>query len=446
MNVTVENLGPCKRLVRVELDVAAVDAAYDETTRAVQKEAHMPGFRPGKAPAHLVIRAYGSTIDEETRKKLARTSYDGALKEKQLRPVGQLDFEEVQFEKGKPYQIALTMEVEPEFEVPEYKGLKLTRPMMAVPESDVDRALDILRDQRAAYLDVERPAKEGDFLVVNYSSTSEGKPLTEFAPTARGLTEKKGHWFHIQPSEDKFLPGFTEKLVGVAKGEQRNVEIEFPADFIPKELAGRKAVFEVHVLLVKERTLPELNDQFAQWLGAQDVAALRTGVRRDLEQQLNYRIKQGVRDQIVAQLLAKAEFDVPESVLEGHTRKVVFDLVAENQRRGVAREIIEKEKEAIYTHAKQAARNKVRAAFILGRIGTRENIRAQNEELAHQVTAMAQQQEVKPEKLFRQMQEDGRLTQLVEEITNIKVLDFIELNAKIEETLPTPPAEGESQG
>src|ERR1041385_7005497 len=262
VNVAVENLGPCKKLLRVEVDAPAVDAALEEITRDFQKQVRLPGFRPGKAPRHLVVRAYAPQIDEEAKRKLVAEGYRQAIADQKLRVVGEPDIEEIQFAKGQPLQFAVTLETAPDFELPEYQGLPVKREMSVVTEDDLERALNVLREQRATYLDVARPVQEGDYVVVNYTGSCDGKPITETAPTARGLTEKKGFWLHVQ--KDSFIPGFTEQLIGARAGEKRTVTVDFPAQSVPAELTGRKGVYDVEIVQVKEKSLPEANDEFAR--------------------------------------------------------------------------------------------------------------------------------------------------------------------------------------
>src|SRR5947207_9629616 len=177
VNVTVENLGPCKKLLRVEVDAPAVDAAMEEITRDFQRQVRLPGFRPGKAPRHVVVKAYAPQIDEETKRKLVAEGYRQAIADQKLRVVGQPDIEEIQFAKGQPFQFAVTLETAPDFELPEYKGLPVKREIAVVTEDDVQRALNALLEQRATYLDVARPVQDGDYVVVNYTGTCDGKPI-----------------------------------------------------------------------------------------------------------------------------------------------------------------------------------------------------------------------------------------------------------------------------
>ena len=435
MNVSVENLGPCKKLLRVEVDAPAVDAALEEITLDFQKQVRLPGFRPGKAPRHLVVKAYAPQIDEEAKRKLVAEGYRKAISDQKLRVVGQPDIEEIQFSKGRPFQFAVTLETAPDFELPEYKGLPVKREMAVVTEEDLERALNVMREQRAVYMDEAREVKEGDFVVVNYTGTCEGKPITDTASTARGLTEKKDFWLHV--TKDSFIPGFTEQLVGAKAGEKRTVNVDFPAEFAARELSGKKGVYEVEVVQVKEKVLPELDDAFAKSYGAEDMAKLRAGVRTDLQNELNYKIKRNVRDQLVRELLKRVNCELPESIVLSETRNVVYDIVRENQQRGVSKETIEQQKDQIFSVANNSAKDRIKAAFVLGRVAEQEGIKADQKEVTQRILMLAQQYQIKPEQMVKQLRDRNGFAEIEEQIISAKVLDFLELNAKVEEDLPT---------
>ena len=438
MNVTVENLAPCKKLLRVDVDAQAVDAEFDTITRDFMKLARLPGFRPGKAPRHLVAKAFGSQIEDEVKRKLISDAYRKAVTDQKLHVVGQPDVEEIQFGKGQALQFAATLETAPDFELPEYRGLPLKREVRMVTPEDIERALLVLREQRATYLDVARPVQEGDFVVVDYRGTCDGKPLTELAPTAQGLTEKTDFWLHV--AKDAFIPGFTDQLVGAQAGEARTVAIDFAADFVTPQLAGRKGVFEVQVKQVKEKSLPEPSDDFARSFNAENVERLREGVRKDLENELDYKLKRALRDQIMRELLGRVSCELPESVVLKVTRNVVYDLVRENQQRGVSREAIDKQKDQIFSFANSSAKERVKAAFVLGRIAEKEGLKADAKEVTQRILVLAEQYQIKPEKMIQQLRERNGIAEIEEQIVTAKVLEFLEQNAKIEDVLPGAPA------
>jgi len=434
VNVTVENLAPCKKLLRVEVDAAAVDAEFEKTTREFMKIARLPGFRPGKAPRHLVIKAYTAQIDEEVKRQLISDSFRQAVSDQKLHLVGQPDIEEIQFGRSQALQFAATVETAPEFELPEYQGMPVRREVRIVTDEDIERALGVLREQRAVYTDVARPVQDGDFVVVNYTGTSEGKPITELVPTARGLGEKKEFWLHV--AKDSFIPGFTEQLVGAQAGEKRTVTVTFPADFVTPQLAGKPGAFEAEIVQVKEKTLPELNDELAKSYGAENVERLREGVRKDLENELKYKTKRTTRDQLMRELLNRVNFDLPESVVLNETRHVVYDLVRENQQRGVSREAIDQQKDQIFSFATHSAKERVKAAFVLGRIAEKEGLKAEPKEVTQRILVLAEQYQIKPDQLIKQLQERNGVAEIEEQIVTSKVMDLLEQHARFEDVLP----------
>ncbi|MFM1941915.1 MAG: Trigger factor [Verrucomicrobiota bacterium] len=434
MNVTLEHLGPCKKLLRVVVETDAVEAVFDTVTKDYVKYARLPGFRQGKAPRHLVAKAFDDRIKEDVRRRLVSDNLRKALEGEKLHVVGAPDVEEIHFAKGEQFQFAATVETAPEFELPEYSGIPLKKEVRSVTEEDINRAVELLREQRATYVDVERAIQEGDFAVVDYKGTCEGKPITEWAPTAKGLTERQDFWLQITP--ESFIPGFTQPLVGAKAGDVKTVELQFPDDFVAKEVAGKQGVFEVTVKFVKEKALPELNDEFAQAYGAENVDTLTQGVRRDLENELSYKLRRSTRGQLEKTLLERVQCELPESVVERETRNVVYNIVRENTERGVAREVIDQQKDQIFTHASSSAKDRVRLAFILGRIAEKEGIQATREEISQRIMYLAHQYNMKPEKLVKQLQERGGIEEIQEQIICNKVLDFIEEKAAIEEVLP----------
>lgn len=434
MNVTVEELAPCKKLLRVEVDAKEVDATFETVTKEFLRHGSLPGFRPGKAPRDLVVRTYGPKIQDEVRRKLLPDAYKRAMEEQKMRAVVSPDIEEVQFGQGQALQFTATVEIEPTFELPDYKGLAVKRENRIVTDEDLAKAMDVLRDQRVTYLDVTRPVQKGDYVVVNYEGTCEGKPISEMTDGAKGLGGQKNYWMAIET--DFFLPGFTDHLVGAQAGEKRQVTATFPAGFVVPELVGKQGTYDVEIIQVKEKLAPEVNDEFAHSLGAKSVEDLRTGVRNDLENDLKLKLRRQVRDQLVGLLLGRVSCDLPDALVQYETRNVVYDIVRTNQERGVTKEAIDQRKDEIYSVANNSARDRVKATLIFRRIAEKESISVNEKEILQRVSAMAQQNQVKPEKMLKQLEERGSLVQIHQQILAGKVLDFLELHALIEEVAP----------
>ena len=439
MEVNITDLSPCKKQLRIEIDAETVNAKFDAVAKDFRRHAHLPGFRQGKAPLANVMRSYGDKIGEEAKRTLMSDSYAKALKENELRPVIMPEVEELQFGHGKPFQYLATLEVAPAFEMPEYIGIEVEKERRSVNDADIAKALDTLREQRVSYADMDRPVVEDDFIVVNFTGTIDDKPITDLIKVARGLTEQKNFWLH--KTQNPLIPGTVEALIGSSKGDKKTVTVTIPDDFVYEEIVGKEAKYEIEVVQVKEKSLPELDDKFAKGFGAESMDKLREGVESDLKNELEYSKKKSIRNQCVDKLLGAVNCDLPETIVNEATRAAVHNIVQQNHQRGVGKEIIEENKDKIYANAKTDAEVRVKANYILSKIAEKEGIKVTDQELSRQVAAMAAQQKVKPQKLAQQLKDNGTIYQVQEEIMNAKVIDLLEEKAKVTEIDPKPEAE-----
>jgi len=440
VNVTVENLAPCKKLLRVEVEAQKVDETFAAITKDVQRKVVLPGFRPGKAPAEIIQRRFDQQIQDEVKRKLISESFKQALREKEIEVLGAPDIEEIQFGRGQPLQFAATLETAPEFTLPEYKGLPVQLEPRAVTEADLERALTVLREQRATFNTVEHPLQTGDFAVVNYTGTCDGKPIIEIAPTAKGLSEQKNFWLEV-PSHS-FIPGFSDQLLGAKAGDKRTVQVDFPAGFVTPQLAGKKGVYEVELVEIKQKALPPLDEALAQAYGAANLEALRAGVRHDLEKELKSKQDRSIRAQVMAALFARVNFELPETAVARETRNVIDDILVANQKRGISREMIEKEKDQIFSAASHDAQQSIKAAFLLRNIAEKEDIKVSQAEIAERIVHLAKLYQIPPEKFAKDLQARDGMIQVYDQIMNEKVMEFLVQNARIHEVpVGTLPAE-----
>jgi trigger factor len=434
VNITINDLGPCKKLLRIELTEAEVEEKFVAVEAEFCKHANLPGFRRGKAPKPMVLRSYEKPILEETQHKVVGENFREAVKQKELAVYALLDVEEPHLERGKPAGFTATVEVMPQFDLPNYRGLVAKREDRGVGEADIDHAIEMLRARLATFQKIDRPAAEGDIVVVNYTGACDGKPIAELAPASRGLATQQNFWVEIR--ENAFLPGFAQQLAGATTGTKRTVQVDFPADFPTPAVAGKRGLYEVEVVEVKERILPALDDTFAKSWEATSVQTLREGVRQDLQNELNDKLNRSVREQIVRALLAPISFDLPESAVLAETRNVVYEIVRENQQHGVSKEIIDKNKDGIYGAANVAAKDRVKARFVFQKIAEKEGIKVAQNEFDARLFAMAKAMKMSPEKLFKELQERNGTDEVIRQILNEKVVDFLQLQAKIEDVAP----------
>jgi len=433
MAVTIENTAPCRRTLRVEVDANRVAGTRAEIIQEYRKHASIPGFRPGKAPEPMVEKRYAAEIDDEVRKRIIPDTYREAVAEQKLRIVGYPDVQNVNYQPGRPLTYTAAVDTAPDFTLPDYQGIAVKRKEKPVAEEDVNKTIDSLRDQQAEFADVTgRAIKTGDFAVVNYTGVADGKPIGELVPDAKTLGEHKDFWVLI--SSDAFLPGFCDQLLGAQVGEKRQVLITFPADFPQKSLAGKKATYFVDVVAIKEKKLPEVNEELAKKIGVESVEKLKEEIRKSLVAEHEAETTGEMRRQIIEHLLGKVEFDLPESLVAHETRSIIYDVVRENSLRGVTKDTLESKKDEIYGMAAQSAKDRLRTSFILDAIAEKEKITVSEQEMETRIAALAQRYRVTPERLKAQLDERGGLVEVEDQIRTGKTLDFLLANAKVETT------------
>ena len=248
------------------------------------------------------------------------------------------------------------------------------------------------------------------------------------------MTEQKNFW--VETGDNSFIPGFAAQLIGASAGDKRTVNVDFPADFVTRELQGKKGVYEVELVEVKEKVLPELNDEFAKKYGADDLEKLKAGVRTDLENELKHSKAKSIRGQVIKALMDKVNFDLPETAVANETRNVVYDLVRQNTQRGVNRDIIEQQKDQIYAAAAGNAKERVKLAFLVGKIAAQEKIQASQEDVIKRAQQLAMMYQMPFDQFIKDLQKRNGVNELYEQVMHEKVLELIEQSAVVTETAP----------
>jgi trigger factor len=431
MNITVEDVAPCKKRLKIEVPANRVKQAYDKVADDFQKEARIPGFRPGHAPRTVVLKKYHKDIESEAQRTLVPEAYQEAITEKKLRVISHPEIEDLKYQAGLSLSFSTVVELVPEFRLPEYKGLVLKKQETEVKDEDVDKALSSLADQRAKFDDApERPLAMDDFAVISYDGKLDGKPLLEIVNEAKNLAHNPNFWLWMRA--EGFLPKFAEQLVGLKKGEKRTVEVEFPADFPEATLAGKKAQYDVELKEIKVKIAPALDDAFAQDVAKMTFAELKTRIRENMEQEKKNQASGAARAEIVQKLISAIEFDLPPSAVDEETHATVYDIVAENQARGVPASVLEEKKDEIFHNAGRAARDSVKFKFIAARIAETEKIEITNEQLAQHLAFLAQREGITLEKMAERVRKNNAFGAIREQLLRQAVLDFLLKESKSE--------------
>ena len=415
-----------------------------EVRNVEQQQSNLSGYRKGKAPMAKVQAQFADQIESRVREQLLNDSYRKGIEDNKLRPILNPEVEEVNFKQGEALTFIATLEIEPAFDLPDYKGLPAERPKVEITDQHVESAIERLREGRAEYQDQDREVKDGDYVNVSFTGTSDGKPLTEFAPTARGMTEQKNMPLHVHADgeHDHFIPGFTKQLIGAKKDAQLTVEVTFPDEFNAQpKLQGIKATYEVTVGQVKEKVLPELDDEFAKGWEAESLEKLREGVRDDLEANQKGDANRLMRMQAQRAFAEKLDFDVPESVQQQEMHGAVNNMVRSRRSAGESEKDIEKAKDQITAEANAAAIDNLRWFFAHKRIAEEEKLEVGREEVIRVIAMQAQQTGKDPQQHIKELADNNQIGHIQNRLLEEKVIDLMAEHATITEI--EPPGEGE---
>jgi trigger factor len=439
MKVTIEQKETCIVDLHIELPPERFHTEWKEVGSEYRRLANLPGFRKGKAPLAIVEKKYGQDIEQEVTRKLLDAAVREAITEQKLAPVQSPNVREIKLEGDRSLRFTATVVTRPAVNLPDYKGLEVTVEKPVVEEKQVEEFLDGLRGDLADFKTVEgRPLAMGDFAVLDYEGSIEGKSLAETYPDLQPTyAGRKNFWIKLE--EDRPIPGLAAGITGMNPGETRDVTVSFPTEFGEEKLRGYKVSYKVTLHEVKERVLPPLDDDFAEKLSpGSTLEKIRETVRERLKANAEENFSRAVRAEVVKQLLEKVAVETPSTMVQQESTAILKEIIRENQQRGVSEEEIRSHQEELLGAAKQSAGEKVKLNFILGEIVSKEGIRVSREELAWRITNMAERYQMTPQKLLKELQKHRAIAGIEEEIALGKALDTVVSHARVNGEDPKP--------
>ncbi len=432
MNVVVEDTGTCRKKIGVEWNAERVQQDYDSVLAEFCKASKIKGFRPGKAPIKVIEKRYAKEIMDTVRERLVPAGYQQAIKDKNLNVVHVLDVSDVSLELGKPMTFTVSVEIVPEFELPEYKGISLERQKEEIPEEKVDETVLSIREQFASFDEVQgRSVQKGDLVQVDYEGVCDGTAIEEISEETKGLGARKEFW--VRADENAFLPEFAEGLAGAEIGEKRQIFVEFAKEFPVKDLEGKKATYFVDVKAIREKKLPDVDEDFLKRIGVDDEETLRTRIREDLQRGAEQREASRLRNAVVNYLLNAIEMDVPPTVVSRETQAIIQDIVRDNTSRGAKQEQLMEKKEEILEVATKNAAERVKAQFILDRIADQEKIEVPPQRFREHVDRLAGSYGMKPDALCAELKKRDAMDNVKNELRRSMTVDFLLESAAIKE-------------
>jgi len=437
MNITLETQPNCRAVIRVEIPPDVVKQERERVIASISRQARLPGFRPGKAPRAVVEKRYENEIKDELQEALVRRGYQEAAKRGDIDILGVLGVREQSLHADSSYSFALDVSTAPKFELPEYKGIPVKLPRIEVTDEDIDHELLHLREHHKTFLDVERGARTGDFVVLHATGSVDGTPVAEAHPDAPAFLKKiDGNWFELT-SDEQFLPGFFAALSGVRKDESRDVSVIIPDDFPFEALRGKTVVMAVRIEAVKEAQIPELDDAFARKINSEwTVGQLREEVRKGITHRREQSRDSAKASQVIAHLAEKLEFELPQDVVNREAQRRTNDIAMNAMRQGMAQEAIMGAQDQIVSAATQQARQGVKVNFILGEIARKENLPVRDEQIQRALAQIAVREKISAKKLMAEAQKTNLIERIRDDILLDNAVEFLKANATVEETEP----------
>ncbi len=425
MHVEVLQEPSWKRRIQIEVPADQVTREYDEVSRRFQRTASLPGFRKGKVPSSLVQKSFAGKIRQEVVNRLLDDAYRNAVREADINPISYPTIDKLEFNLGEPMTIHAIVEVKPELEFVDYKGMKLVRPPAATTDDDVDQALENLRERQAQYLCVEGRSAEADDMVI----------VDQEAHDEAGLKIPKGSGEDLAIPVGRRLtrPEFEEALIGAAAGDERKVQVDFPADADDPAFAGKSVTFTLFVKEVKLKELPELDEDFAAEIGDfETLDDLRSGVRADLERQAAQRAEESLRAQLVEILVERNPFDLPSAMVERYLDSVVESSAA--QARRDPREAARFDPDSVREQHREMAQRLIRKTLLFETIQRLESIVVSEEDLDEHVARIAEMSNLPPRKMRISLEKEGKLARLHDELLEEKTFGALIALAEVGET------------
>ena len=437
MIINLEKLPDCKALLRIEFPSEDTRAERNQIIKLFSKQAKIPGFRPGKTPANVIEKRFKSEIENEFEDRIVRKAIQKNNEENKIDIINIKEIRDQSHNSDGTYTATIELIVAPDFELTDYKGIEVTVPKTDVTDEQLEESLSQIRERFAHYEDVkDRGIQMGDFVVINYKGSVDGKAVGEVLPLAPAtLAQNTGFW--LKMDENSFLPGFCTPLIGLKENDTKSVNVTIPNDYEAEELRGQSLDYEVEIVEIKEQRLPELDDEFAEKIEpGKTLDQLKETLREQMQEQRKGYRQEMITNQILSKINSELEFELPQEIVMRETQSRVNDIFNSNTERGVSEEELVEHQEQIIESAGEQANNSVKTSFILEQIAEKEKIEVGQEEVLNRVNEIAARQKTSVKNLTKQLQKKNGFGRIINGLKIQKTLEFLRDSAVIKEVEP----------
>jgi trigger factor len=422
LSIEIKDITSCKRNLIVELPAETLDKEIHELAEKYAQRVQVPGFRRGKVPLSIIKQRFSAELRNDATQEVVQRSWKTAVEEHQLQPLDEPKLEHMDSQPGSPLKFTVSFEVLPPIEIKNYTGVRVDIQTPVVEDADVEKTIAALREQSALIVPVEgEPVRDGHLVTlrVDYELEGAGKPIHEDDVV-------------LVVGEDTAEKSFSENLLGAKSGEERSFEIRYPEDYHQKAFAGKLVRYTVQIKEIKEKQLPELNDEFAKDVaGHENLADLRTKIRKDLETRAELEANEKTKEQVLDQIVQSHAFEVPhclvQTELENRARRVARSLA----KQGVDLQKAAVDWDKIFEAERPRAEQAVRRMLVMDAIARQERLEVTENELDEEFRRLADERGKSSTALRVQFEKDKRIQGFKEHLLHKKALDFIVRNANI---------------
>lgn len=433
VNVQITDINETRKTLTVTLDKGEVEGEYTSLIGEYTKQVSLPGFRPGKAPASMVAARFGKEIKDEFKNRVIGKAYRDGLDQSKLEVLSLVDVEEGAIEPTLSAAIKLTVDIRPTIKLPEYTGIETQIEPTEPTEAEIDGVIEGLRGERADFKVAERPAAKGDYVRFGYTGTLDGKPLDEVVGDKKIYAAAPQTWEEVEGANEGLLPGVSKQLTGLKSGDKQSIDVAFPADFsaVPA-LAGKTVAYAIEVQEIRERVLAPLDEAFYKSHQVDDLDGLKTQIKANLTARKDYANRAAQRRQITETLATRADFPVPESLVNSERDGILRQFIEENLRNGVPQEKLEENKKELYENAGRAAATRVKVQLLLAEIAQAEKLKVDEKDFNNWLMREAMRSGERPDKLAKDLGKDREQVRAVQQqLLFDKALDFLVAKATV---------------
>ncbi|MCI1287435.1 MAG: trigger factor [[Lactobacillus] timonensis] len=408
-----------------EIDVETAQKGIDKAFEETKKKITVPGFRKGHVPRQIFNQMYGEeSLYQDALNEVLPEAYQAAVKEAGIKPVDQPQLNIESLEKGKPWKLSATVNIEPDVKLGDYKGLEVTKHSTEISDAEVDSELEDKRQQQAELvLKEDKPAAKGDTVVIDYVGTVDGKKFDG------GSADN----YSLELGSNSFIPGFEDQLVGHNADDKVDVKVTFPEDYHAKELAGKDANFAVTIHEIKEKQLPDLDDDFAKDVD-EDVDTLdelKEKTKKQLQKQRDDSVRSQVEQEAIDKAVANAEIgDIPQSMMDDDTNRQVQQYLAGMQQQGISPkmyfQITGSTEDDLRKQFADEAEHRVKTNLVLEAIVKDAKLAASDEDIENEIKDLAEQYQMKADEVKKVLSRD----MLTHDIEIKKAVDLVADSAK----------------